>query len=71
MNAIGTSSMQQDNEPRREGGAIRPAIDASREPPARHLHRAREFGIGYGDSSGYGSALHFTDGHRDAPFRVG
>ena len=35
----------------------------------RHVHHAREFGIGYGNSSGYGSALHFTDGHEDTLFK--
>lgn len=35
----------------------------------RHVHRVREFGIGYGNSSGYGSALHFTDRHEDALFK--
>lgn len=24
--------------------------------PVRHIHRERDFGIGYGNSSGYGSA---------------
>lgn len=37
--------------------------------PRGHMHRQRDFGIGYGNSSGYGSALHFIDGHVDAPFR--
>lgn len=38
------------------------------EPP-RHLHRPRDFGIGYGNSSGYGSELHYVDGHVDPMFR--
>ncbi len=34
----------------------------------RHVHRDRDFGIGYGNSSGYGRTLpsldgHFLDGH--------
>jgi hypothetical protein len=37
--------------------------------PQRHLHRARDFGIGYGNSSGYGSELHYVDGHADPIFR--
>jgi hypothetical protein len=37
--------------------------------PHGHVHRERDFGIGYGNSSGYGSALHFTDGHVDGLFR--
>ena len=39
------------------------------EEPARHVHRARDYGVGYGSSSGYGAALHFIDGHVDPPFR--
>lgn len=35
----------------------------------RHLHRQRDFGIGYGNSSGYGSDLHYVDGHVDPIFR--
>ena len=59
-----------------------PALQAAREPlpveappasppdaPQGHVHRQRDFGIGYGNSSGYGSLVHFTDGHVDAPFR--
>lgn len=42
---------------------------ASPDAPHAHLHRQRDFGIGYGNSSGYGSTLHFIDGHVDAPFR--
>ncbi len=39
------------------------------EPP-RHVHRERDFGIGYGNSSGYGSDRHYVDGHADPIFRV-
>lgn len=28
--------------------------------PARHQHRERDFGIGYGNSSGYGREEHFA-----------
>ena len=38
------------------------------EPP-RHLHRRRDYGIGYGNSSGYGSEQHYVDGHVDPIFR--
>jgi hypothetical protein len=38
------------------------------EPP-QHLHRRRDFGSGYGYSSGYGSELHYVDGHVDPIFR--
>jgi hypothetical protein len=37
----------------------------------RHLHRERDSGIGYGNSSGYGSERHFTDGHVDPLFNLG
>jgi hypothetical protein len=43
--------------------AMRPS-----EPP-RHLHRQRDYGIGYGNSSGYGSEQHYVDGHVDPIFR--
>jgi len=39
--------------------------------PEHHVHRAREFGIGYGNSSGYGIDQHFIDGHVDPMFRCG
>ncbi|WP_027079714.1 hypothetical protein [Luteimonas mephitis] len=37
--------------------------------PVTHLHRQRDFGIGYGNSSGYGTDLHYVDGHVDPIFR--
>lgn len=50
----------------------RTSLEALREPvpePPRHLHRPRDFGIGYGNSSGYGSEVHYVDGHVDPLFR--
>ena len=44
-----------------------PPLQASE--PARHLHRQRDYGIGYGNSSGYGSEQHYVDGHVDPIFR--
>lgn len=38
---------------------------------ARHVHRERDYGIGYGNSSGYASLRHFTDGHVDPLFHLG
>jgi hypothetical protein len=35
----------------------------------RHRHRERDFGVGYGNSSGYASARRFTDGHVDPMFQ--
>ena len=29
-------------------------------PQVRHLHRERDFGIGYGNSSGYGREEHYV-----------
>lgn len=49
--------------------AARAPSPAHDDPQARHVHRSRDFGVGYGSSSGYGSALHFIDGHVDPPFR--
>ena len=34
-----------------------------------HQRRERDFGIGYGNSSGYGTDLHYVDGHVDPIFR--
>ena len=28
--------------------------------PIRHVHRQRDFGVGYGNSSGYGRERHYT-----------
>ena len=39
------------------------ALAASRAAPVaslRHVHRDRDFGIGYGNSSGYGREHHYT-----------
>lgn len=40
-------------------------------PQVRHVHRERDYGIGYGNSSGYATLRHFTDGHADPLFRLG
>jgi len=54
---------------------IDPAAPSAQPPPAgmespRHRHRQRDFGIGYGNSSGYGSERHYVDGHVDPIFRL-
>ncbi|MGI8560464.1 MAG: hypothetical protein ACR2J7_03305 [Luteimonas sp.] len=48
-------------------------VTAANEPAsqARHVHRERDYGIGYGNSSGHASLRHFTDGHVDPLFRLG
>lgn len=66
MNAIDI----QDAQGSRHDFADRPQrLETALQADVRHVHRVREFGIGYGNSSGYGSALHFTDGHEDALFK--
>jgi hypothetical protein len=37
-----------------------PSPPAAATQPIRHQHRERDFGIGYGNSSGYGSEEHFA-----------
>lgn len=44
-----------------------PSLDA--EPQRRRQHRERDFGIGYGTSSGYGRDRRFFHFHDDALFR--
>ena len=36
------------------------APGAAQVAPIRHLHRERDFGVGYGNSSGYGSNRRYT-----------
>ncbi len=50
------------------GGRHAPADQ--REALPLHVHHARDIGIGYGNSSGYGVTLHFFDGHADPIFRL-
>lgn len=51
---------------RRQAGEVKqPQLPAS----VRHVHRARDFGVGYGSSSGYGVDRHYVDGHVDPMFR--
>ena len=37
--------------------------------PTRHLHRDRDFGIGYGNSSGYASERRYTSDWGPSRFR--
>jgi hypothetical protein len=69
MNATFHDSSNQPRTPAspRNAASLLPPQDAGE--PQRHLHRARDFGIGYGNSSGYGSELHYVDGHADPIFR--
>ena len=38
--------------------------------PARHLHRERDFGVGYGNSSGYASTRRYTNQWATPRFRM-
>ncbi|MBF6023148.1 hypothetical protein [Lysobacter niastensis] len=46
--------------------AVAAAVAAS---PVRHVHRERDFGVGYGNSSGYASQRRYTDQWAPARFR--
>lgn len=35
--------------------------------PTRHLHRERDFGVGYGNSSGYASTRRYADNRGQQP----
>ena len=49
----------------------RPLPDpGSSDEPSRERYRGRDFGIGYGSSSGYASARRYVSGAPVAPFRV-
>ena len=48
--------------------AGREEVDAPQRRTPR-VHRERDYGIGYGNSSGYGYDRHFLDGHVDPLFR--
>ncbi|GAA4858734.1 hypothetical protein [Luteimonas vadosa] len=51
--------------------ATTPSPTDAGEMASRPAHRERDYGIGYGSSSGYGSERHFTDGHADPLFHLG
>jgi hypothetical protein len=40
--------------------AASPGASAVLQAPMRHVHRQRDFGVGYGNSSGYGRERHYT-----------
>jgi hypothetical protein len=45
------------------------SIPAAQSAEGRHLHRDRDFGVGYGNSSGYGSARRYTSNWVQPLFR--
>lgn len=49
--------------------AFDPRPSEARPTLPRHVHRQRDFGVGYGNSSGYDDGLHYVDGHVDPMFR--
>ena len=40
--------------------AATPGASAVLQAAMRHVHRQRDFGVGYGNSSGYGRDRHYT-----------
>ena len=40
--------------------AATPGASAVLQASMRHVHRQRDFGVGYGNSSGYGRDRHYT-----------
>jgi len=42
---------------------------ASAPLPVRHIHRERDFGVGYGNSSGYASNRHYAHDWMQPRFR--
>jgi hypothetical protein len=46
-----------------------PTTDRSAERAPPRIHRERDYGIGYGNSSGYGSNRHYADSQCQGFFR--
>ena len=55
-------------EPRRNESNA-PAAPADESAPVRHLHRERDFGVGYGNSSGYASRRRYSSNTFQPLFR--
>lgn len=56
-------------EPRRTDSTKAVAAPATQPAPVRHLHRERDFGIGYGNSSGYASNRRYSSNWVQPLFR--
>lgn len=54
-------------EPRRQDS--KPSAPATQPAPVRHLHRERDFGVGYGNSSGYNSNRRYSNSGFEPLFR--
>ena len=50
----------QPSAPADAGRDVSDAADAATTSPVQHHHRERDFGVGYGNSSGYGRSEHFV-----------
>jgi hypothetical protein len=59
-------TMQTNNNDRREAA---PALQTVQPSPARRNHRERDFGVGYGNSSGYASGKRYTNDWAQPRFR--
>lgn len=44
-----------------------PSSKPSAALPSRHIHRERDFGVGYGNSSGYASTRRYADTRGQQP----
>ena len=53
----------------RRNDAAKPAPAASQPAQVRHLHRERDFGVGYGNSSGYVSNRRYSSNAFQPLFR--
>ena len=62
---MNTHRIVQNPNPNRTGAASRVSA------PSRPGHRERDFGIGYGNSSGYGQDRRYVDGGAKPMFRCG
>lgn len=56
-------------EPRRTDSTKSVTAPATQSAPVRHLHRERDFGIGYGNSSGYASNRRYSSNWVQPLFR--
>jgi hypothetical protein len=59
-------TMQTNNNDRREAAPVLQTVQSS---PARRNHRERDFGVGYGNSSGYASGKRYTNDWAQPRFR--
>ena len=82
MNAIFSAHIRAENRRNAERRLVERRMSADRRSadaapaalaavtPIRHLHRDRDFGVGYGNSSGYASQGRYTSSWHQPHFRV-